>query len=215
MHKLSKWGKGGLSPQILLIHKWLCMHICLGLCTGTAFLFYCTIRTHMHYTHTHMHYSHTRTCSHYITTCTHRHTLHYHMHTLHYYMHTHILHSRTHTHTHHTHRRTHTHTFILTYQALGGCSVRLVTLTHLLSYRWPASTHWRSLSAWFQPTRKGCLIFFVSLVIAEQYICELGFTNESVVKIWSAEVFCVAREVLQSQAFFNCFKNIYNGTSDY
>ena len=150
-------------------------------------------RTTLPHAHTHTHY--TTTCTHYTTTCTH----------------TYCTHSRTHT----TLIDAHTHTLILTYQALGGCSVRLVTLTHLLPYRWPASTHWRSLSAWFQPTRKGCLIFVVSLVIAEQYICELGFTNESVVKIWSAEVFCVAREVLQSQAFFNCFKNIYNGTSDY
>ena len=140
---------GAIAPNIACMSIW---DYALGLlfCFTIQFTHTCTIHTHALQSHTHMltlHYH------------MHRHTLHYHMHR---HAHTTLLHAQTHilhSHTHATHRCTHTHSYWLT-RLSGGCSVCLVTLTHLLPYRWPSSTRWRSLSARFQPAREGHLILF-------------------------------------------------------
>ena len=142
--------EGGLSLQILPV--WV---------SGTMHwdcFFVLPYNSHTHALYTHMHYSRTHTCSHYTTTCTDTHytTTCTDTHTLHYYMHRHTY--CTHTHMLLTDAHTHTHTDLP--GCRGGCSVRLVTLTHLLPYRWPSSTRWRSLSARFQPAREGHLILF-------------------------------------------------------
>ena len=138
---------------------------------------HCDIRyTHTH-THTHSHthtYSHIHTHSHtHIHTHTYTHT-HTHTHT---YTHTHThtyIHIHTHIHTH-THTYTHTHTHTYTYTHTRTHTQLLVSVKHLIDYRYDIAAKLRGLASLGFNRQQACSLITnsPSVILQEDIVVKL------------------------------------------